>query len=104
LSIADDIARLDELHTKGALSDDEFERAKKRLLDGQPPPPPPAFEALNTLRRSRADRWLGGVCGGIARSTGIDSWLWRLAFALVAFAGGAGIVVYVLLWIFVPEE
>jgi len=103
MSIADDIARLDELHAKGALSDEEFERAKKRLLDNQPLPPP-AFEALNALRRSRADRWLGGVCGGIARATGIESWLWRLAFALVAFAGGAGIVIYVLLWIFVPEE
>jgi phage shock protein C len=103
MSIADEFARLDELRAKGALTDEEFERAKTRLLDGRPSPPP-AFEVLNALRRSREDRWLGGVCGGIANATGIDSWLWRLAFALVALAGGAGIVFYALLWIFVPDE
>jgi phage shock protein PspC (stress-responsive transcriptional regulator) len=103
MSIADEITRLDDLRTKGALSDEEFERAKQRLLDGRQTPPP-AFAALNALRRSREDRWLGGVCGGISDATDIDSWLWRLAFALVAFAGGAGIVIYALLWIFVPEE
>jgi phage shock protein PspC (stress-responsive transcriptional regulator) len=103
MSIADEITRLDELRTKGALTSEEFERAKRRVLDGQPSAPS-AVTTLNDLRRSREDRWLGGVCGGIADATGVDSWLWRLVFALVAFAGGVGIVIYALLWIFVPQE
>jgi phage shock protein PspC (stress-responsive transcriptional regulator) len=31
-------------------------------------------------------------------------WLWRLGFALLTFFGGAGLLVYLLLWIFVPQE
>ena len=38
---------------------------------------------INGLRRSQNDRWLGGVCGGLARFTGVDSWLWRLGFVLL---------------------
>ena len=44
------------------------------------------------------------MCGGIARSTGLESWIWRLLFALLLLMGGAGLVIYALLWIFVPSE
>jgi phage shock protein C len=64
----------------------------------------PAAQAINRLRRSRTDRWLGGVCGGMAASTGIDSWAWRLIMVVLALFGGAGVLLYVLLWIFVPSE
>ena len=47
-------------------------------------------------------RWVAGVCGGIALATGTDAWLWRLIFALLFFFGGAGLIVYLLLWLFVP--
>ncbi|MGA7180705.1 MAG: recombinase family protein [Thiobacillaceae bacterium] len=53
---------------------------------------------------SLAPRWIAGVCGGIARSTGVDSWAWRLLFAFLFFCGGAGLLLYGLLWIFVPTE
>ena len=45
-----------------------------------------------------------GVCGGIARATGMESWAWRLIFAVLLLCGGAGLVVYVLLAIFVPSD
>ncbi len=103
MSLADDLAKLESLRSAGALSDDEFQRAKQRLLDG-PSPPPAAIEAVNRLRRSATDRWIGGVCGGIARATGAESWIWRLAFTVLLFFGGSGLLVYLLLWIFVPAE
>lgn len=103
MALSEELAKLEQMHQRGTLSDDEFARAKERLLD-QGPAPVAGAERLNSLRRSREDRWLGGVCGGLADSTGVESWLWRLAFTLLLFAGGAGAVVYLLAWIFVPSE
>jgi len=59
---------------------------------------------LHALRRSRGDRWLGGVCGGLAPATGLPSWLWRLIFVALAACGGTGLIAYVLLWIVLPQE
>jgi len=105
MGLADELARLEELRTRGALTEDEFQRAKARLLDSPPPAPDiPAVAAINRLRRSRSDRWLGGVCGGLAVITGVESWIWRLILAALALFGGAGVLLYLLLWIFVPNE
>jgi len=105
LSIADELNKLEELRQRGALSDAEFARAKERLLGtAAPPVPPPGLDAVNRLRRSTSDRWIGGVCGGLARATGLESWVWRLILAVLTLFGGVGIVIYLLLWIFVPAE
>ena len=56
--------------------------------------PLPAFAA------SSSDRALAGVCGGIASALGVDVTLVRLVFALLALAGGAGIVLYLALWLY----
>ena len=106
MALSDELTKLQELHQRGVLTDEEFSRAKARLLDesAAPPPPSPAVAAINAVRRSASDRWLGGVCGGIARATRVDSWVWRLLFALLLFCAGAGLVLYLLLWIFVPAE
>ncbi|KQY85342.1 PspC domain-containing protein [Pelomonas sp. Root1444] len=106
---AEELAKLAELHARGVLSDEEFAKAKARVLGGQAAygagaAPAPHVGAVNGLRRARVDRWIGGVCGGIARATGLDSWVWRLIFTVLFLAFGSGILVYVLLWIFVPEE
>lgn len=102
MSLSDELNRLADLHQRGALSDAEFARAKQRLLD--PPPLEPIAEKVNGLRRSRSDRWIGGVCGGLADATALESWVWRLVFALLLVFGGVGLLFYVLLWIFVPQE
>ena len=109
MGLADELARLEEMHARGALSDEEFARAKARVLENGVPGGvgaghSPAVQAINRLRRSRTDRWLGGVCGGMAAGTGIDSWAWRLIMVGLALFGGAGVLLYILLWIFVPSE
>jgi len=106
MSITDELARLEELRQRGVLSDEEFARAKAKLLDaaGTPATGVPVINAINALRRSRNDRWVAGVCGGLANATGMASWAWRLAFAILTLFGGVGVVGYVLLWVFVPSE
>jgi len=112
MNISDEIKRLHDLHQAGALSDSEFMRAKEKVLsaskvelDKTGTPGDGGFTAeFSKLRRSRTDRWLGGVCGGIAVASGIDAWIWRLVFALFGVTYGVGILIYVLLWVFVPEE
>jgi phage shock protein C len=63
------------------------------------PVPPPAPPARPQLRRSRTDKMIGGVCGGLAEYSDIDSLLWRVGFVGLTVAGGAGILVYLLLWV-----
>jgi phage shock protein PspC (stress-responsive transcriptional regulator) len=99
---SDELAKLAQLHRDGALSDDEFIRAKARVLSGSADQEAPALHAINVLRRSADDRWLGGVCGGIAQVTGMPSWLWRLIFTVLVLFGGTGLLVYLLLCFFVP--
>lgn len=103
MTLAQELTQLDEMHQRGSLTDTEFAQAKARLLQPQPALAP-KMSALNGLRRSTSDRWIGGVCGGLATFTGMDAWLWRLLFSLTLLAGGIGFVLYVLLWILVPQE
>jgi phage shock protein C len=103
MSLSDELARLDELRAKGTLTEEEFQRAKARLL-GDGGSATPTLDNVNRFRRSEADKWIGGVCGGLGRATGIESWAWRLIFTLLLLFGGTGAVVYLLLWIFVPSE
>ena len=56
------------------------------------------------LRRSRSDRILGGVCGGLAHYFGVDTLLVRLLFIVFAITAGAGLLLYILLWILMPLE
>jgi len=103
--LADELSKLSELHANGVLTEEEFKRAKERVLNTeQKRQVDPLASAVNTFRRSRTDRWFGGVCGGIARSTGMEAWVWRLLFAALFICAGVGLLLYVLLWIFVPSE
>jgi phage shock protein C len=105
MALADELSKLAELRANGGLTEEEFKRAKDRLLmSEQPRADEPLASAVNSFRRSRTDRWFGGVCGGIARSTGMEAWVWRLLFTVLFICAGAGLLVYVLLWIFVPSE
>src|SRR5215218_11508076 len=66
-----------------------------------PPPPEPA-PARPQLRRSRTDKILGGVNGGLAEYSGIDALLWRVGFVALTLAAGTGVIVYLLLWVLMP--
>lgn len=56
------------------------------------------------LYRSRKDRMIAGVCGGIGEYLNIDPTLVRLAFLLLAIWGGGGVLAYLIAWIVIPEE
>jgi phage shock protein C len=57
------------------------------------------------LRRSKRNRVVAGVCGGLANFFGISAFWFRLAFILMFLPGGIpGIFVYILLWIIIPGE
>jgi len=55
------------------------------------------------MTKSHEDLMVSGVCGGLGAHTPIPSWLWRAGLLLLAFAGGAGIGVYIVLWTFMPD-
>ncbi len=101
MSTADELKKLHDLLLAGALTSAEYDQAKTRLLGAST-----GFDTspLKRLRRSVNDQWIAGVCGGIASATDVETWIWRLLFVLGAFAGGATIVLYVILWIFMPRE
>jgi len=106
VSWADELIKLEQLRERGTLSAEEFDRVKARLLDAFPEVVSPGgvVHSINRLRRSGHDRWVAGVCGGLAATTGVESWMWRLLMVALAFAGGLGVVIYALLWIFVPAD
>jgi phage shock protein C len=56
------------------------------------------------LYRSKDERMLAGVCGGLGEYLEVDPTVIRLAMVLLAFAGGPGIIAYIVLWIVVPER
>jgi phage shock protein C len=56
------------------------------------------------LYRSRKDKVFGGVAGGIAHSLNTDPAIVRLIFALLVIVAGGGILLYLILWIAIPEE
>ncbi len=60
--------------------------------------------APRRLTRSRTDRIIAGVCGGLAQYFSVDPTLVRLIFGIFVFGMGSGILLYILLWIIMPEE
>src|SRR5512133_1518318 len=70
-----------------------------------PPPAPPSGEyAPRRLLRSRRDRVFAGVCGGLAEYFGVDVVLLRIVAVALALSGGAGLLLYVIAWIVIPED
>lgn len=59
---------------------------------------------IRRLSRSRTNRHLGGVAGGLGEYFGIDPVIVRILFVALCFAGGFGFAFYVLAWLFVPAE
>jgi len=64
----------------------------------------PTSNGTKRLYRPREGRVVAGVCAGLAAYFAVDPTLVRLAFALLAVFGGAGILLYLCAWIVIPEE
>jgi phage shock protein PspC (stress-responsive transcriptional regulator) len=61
-------------------------------------------DAVKRLERSRSDRMLAGVCGGLARYFDIHPAVYRVGFVVLTLLGGAGIVIYIAAALVVPNE
>ncbi len=57
------------------------------------------------LRRSRSDRMIAGVCGGLGRFFGVSSFWFRVAFLIALIPGGVpGLLLYLIMWVIIPSE
>lgn len=70
----------------------------------EPEPQEPPAAPRRVLRRSRDDRVIAGVCGGLGRHFDIDPVILRLVFVVLLLAGGSGILLYGVGWLAIPEE
>ena len=59
---------------------------------------------MKRLTRSRTDRKIAGVCGGLGEYFGIDPTLFRVGFVVFALCGGAGLLSYILMAIIIPNQ
>ena len=62
------------------------------------------YPPLSALRRSRDDRKVVGVAGGLGRWAGVDPLVFRILFVVLTFFGGSGILLYALGWLLVPDQ
>jgi phage shock protein PspC (stress-responsive transcriptional regulator) len=76
-----------------------------------PPGPPPGYTTgagalpqIATLRRSRTDRKLAGVAGGLGRYAGVDPLILRILFVVLTIFGGSGILLYVAGWLLIADD
>ncbi len=57
------------------------------------------------LRRSRSDRLIAGVCGGLGRFFGLSAFWFRVAFLIALIPGGVpGLLLYLIMWVIIPSE
>jgi phage shock protein C len=59
---------------------------------------------IKRLYRSRTEKKIAGVCGGLAAYLGVDPVIPRLVWVVFALAAGMGILAYVICWLVVPQE
>jgi phage shock protein PspC (stress-responsive transcriptional regulator) len=69
-----------------------------------PPPPLPPAAGPRRFLRSREDRLIGGVAGGLGRTFGIDPVLFRIVFVALLFVGGVGVPLYLLTLLVTPSD
>ncbi|MFG1605474.1 PspC domain-containing protein [Actinoplanes sp. NPDC049265] len=56
------------------------------------------------LSRPRDDRWIAGVCSGLGRRFGISSGVMRLIFLVSCLLPGPQVLIYIILWVMMPQE
>lgn len=79
-------------------------REQAEESSGGPRVSPEQMRDVGRLRRSRSDRYVAGVAGGLGRHFDIDPTVIRVLIAVLTFFGGAGLVVYLAVWLLVPED
>jgi len=62
------------------------------------------WQNLKNAKLADEDSWIGGVCGGLGKATPFPSWMLRAAFLFSLMAYGVGSLLYIVLWICLPEE
>ena len=60
--------------------------------------------AEKKLRRSRSDKMVAGVCGGLGKYLEVDSTVIRLAFVLLLIFAGTGVLLYLIMWLIMPYD
>ena len=61
-------------------------------------------EEVKRLQRSKTERILAGVCGGLGQYFDVDPTIIRVLFVFTSLFIGGGVLAYIVLWIIVPEE
>ena len=61
-------------------------------------------QAPKRLYRSRKERVIAGVCGGIAKHFNVDPVWIRVIFLVLLFGFGSALLIYLIMWLIVPEE
>jgi phage shock protein C len=79
---------------QGRVRDDKNRHPSRKVTDMEEP---------RKLYRSRSQRMIAGVCGGLADYFNIDATLVRVLFLLLAVFGGTGLVIYIVMWVIVPD-
>jgi len=74
---------------------------KEKAVEGETKEPQ---SSRRRLWRSTSDRYVSGVCGGVAENFGIDSWIVRLAWGGAVCLAGTGLFAYIIAWVIVPEN
>jgi phage shock protein PspC (stress-responsive transcriptional regulator) len=77
---------------------------RRRPDDGSMPSEDTTTRPVRRLHRSRRDKVVAGVAGGLGEYLGIDPVIIRIGFVALAIAGGSGVLLYALGWLFLPEE
>ncbi|MDQ6728183.1 MAG: PspC domain-containing protein, partial [Actinomycetota bacterium] len=74
--------------------------------DNPPPtsPPSPGYAPRPKLTRSTGDKVVSGLSGGLGRYFGVDPIVFRIAFVVMALAGGSGVLLYLIGWLLIPDD
>ena len=61
-------------------------------------------EVLRSLAKTPVGSKVGGVCAGLGKHTAIPTWMWRFVFLTLLFFFGGGFLIYIILWMSLPNE
>ena len=87
-----------------SIDDEEGTVMNDQLPPFDPAPNPGPTKPARRLTRSRTDKWMGGVAGGLAEYFGVDSTWVRVAFVVSIILPGPQVLLYLLLWLIIPQD